>query len=91
VIPGQTFLSGFTIVPQWGWQGLLAGYGVSHTRNFFTGLLQSDRALEPDLLVTVAHEGHEGTMRCEPPRLRSDRVRQFAGAAVNLLFSFSPL
>jgi hypothetical protein len=54
-------------------------------------LLQSDRALEPDLLVTVAHEGHEGTMRCEPPRLRSDRVRQFAGAAVNLLFSFSPL
>jgi Surface antigen variable number repeat len=91
VIPGQTFLSGFTIVPQWGWQGLLAGYGVSHTRNFFTGLLQTDRALEPDLLVTVAHEGHEGTMRCEPPRLRSDRVRQFAGAAVNLLFSFSPL
>lgn len=91
LLPGQSFLSGFTIAPQWGWQGLLAGYGVSHTRNFFTGLLQTDRALEPDLLVTVAHEGHEGTMRCEPPRPRSDRARQIAGAAVNLMFSFSPL
>lgn len=91
MMPGQALLSGYTIAPQWGWKGMVAGYGLSHARNFFTGLLQSERALEPDLLVTVSHEGREGTMRCEPRRPRLDRERDTAGAVVNVLFSFSPL
>jgi hypothetical protein len=91
VLPGQGLLSGFTIAPQLGWQGMLAGYGVSQTRTLLAGLLQTDRALTPDLLVAVSHDGHEGTLRCEPPNARFERLRQVANAAVNVLFSFSPL
>src|SRR5579883_219233 len=90
LIPGQRWLSGFTIAPQFGWQGMLAGYGVSQTRNLLEGVLQSDRALTPDLPVTVSHEGHEGTLRCEAPKPRLGRVRQIAGMAVSVAFSFSP-
>jgi hypothetical protein len=91
LLPGQRWLSGFAISPQLGWQGMLAGYGVSQTRNWVQGTLQTDRALTPDLLVTVAHDGHEGTLRCEPPKARFDRARQLGGIAANLLFSFAPL
>jgi len=91
LLPGQRLLSGFAISPQLGWQGMLAGYGVSQTRNFLQGILQTDRALMPDLLVTVVHDGREGTLRCEPPKPRLDRMRQIGGTAVNVLFSFAPL
>ena len=91
LLPGQWLLSGFTITPQLGWQGMLAGYGMSQTRNLLAGLLKTDRASTPELLVTVSHDGSEGSMRCEPPRPRFDRMRQIAGAAANVLFSFSPL
>jgi hypothetical protein len=90
-LPGQGGLSGFTIAPQLGWRGMLAGYGVSQTRNLLTGLLQTDRALTPDLLVTVSHDGREGTLRCEPPKARFDWVRPVAAAGVTVLFSFAPL
>jgi outer membrane protein insertion porin family len=90
LLPGQPFLSGFAIAPGLGWQGMLAGYGVSQTRNLLQGLLQTDRAVTPDLLVTVTRQGREGTLRCEPPQVRLDRVRQMAGLGVNALFSFSP-
>ena len=91
LLPGQALLSGFTIAPQLGWQGMVAGYGVSQTRTRLLGWLQSGRVPTPDLLVTIAHDGHEGTLRCEPPKARFERVRQIAGAAVNVLSSFSPL
>lgn len=91
LLPGQRLLSGFAISPQLGWQGMLAGYGVSQTRNFLEGILQTDRALTPDLLVTVVHDGREGILRCEPPKPRLNRVRQVGGTAVNVLFSFAPL
>src|SRR5262249_17798121 len=32
LLPGQRFLSGFSITPQFGWQGILLGYGISQTR-----------------------------------------------------------
>ncbi|HLK51171.1 MAG TPA: POTRA domain-containing protein [Bryobacteraceae bacterium] len=91
ILPGQRLLSGFTIAPQLGWQGMLAGYAASQTRAFLAGLLQTEPGLTPDLLLTVSHEEHGGTLRCEPPKPRFDRMRQIAAAAVNLLFSFSPL
>lgn len=91
LLPGDRLLSGFAITPQFGWQGMLAGYGMSQTRSFLHGLLGTDRARAPELPVTVAHEGREGVMSCSPPRPRFDRVRRVAGAAINVLFSFSPL
>ncbi len=91
LLPGQRFLSGFSIAPQLGWQGMLAGYGMSQTRTFLQSRLQTDSAFAPDLLVTVAHNGREGTLRCEPAKGRFDRLRQIAGVGTNLLLSFSPL
>lgn len=90
LIPGQRWLSGFTIAPQFGWEGIVAGYAVSQLHTLVQGALQTDRALMPALPVTVAHDGHEGTLPCEPPRAPFDRVRQASDTAVNLLFSFVP-
>jgi len=91
LLPGERLLSGFAITPQFGWQGMVAGYGMSQTRSFLHGILGTDRARAPALSVTVSHEGREGVMSCEAPKPRFDRIRQIAGAGVNVLFSFSPL
>ena len=91
LLSGQPLVSGFSIAPRLGWQGMLAGYGASQTRSVLSRLLETGRDLTPGLLVTVSHDGREGTLRCEPPRARFDRVRAIAGSAVNVLFSFSPL
>jgi hypothetical protein len=45
----------------------------------------------PDLLVAISHNGHEGTMRCEAPGARLDRMKRVAGLAVNLTLSLAPL
>ncbi|HEY1240646.1 MAG TPA: POTRA domain-containing protein [Bryobacteraceae bacterium] len=91
LLPGDRLLSGFAITPQYGWQGMVAGYGMSQTRNFLHGILGTDRVREPALAVTVSHEGREGVMSCEALRPRFDRIRQVATPAVNVLFSFSPI
>jgi outer membrane protein insertion porin family len=91
LLPGQRFLSGFSIAPQFGWQGMLAGYGMSQTRNLLEGVLKTDRRLTPELPVTVSHDNRQSAMSCEPPKPRFYGMRQAAGAAVDVLFSFAPL
>jgi hypothetical protein len=95
VLPGQKLLSGFTIAPQLGWQAMLLGYGVSHARDLFGGMLEGERAITPTLPVTVARAGDstaasEGMMYCELPKTPWDRVRQVSGITMNLLFSLTP-
>lgn len=91
-LPGQRFLSGFSIAPQLGWQGMAAGYGLSQSRDLLGGLLQSEHDLTPPLEVTVARPGRpDGMMYCELPKTVLDRFRQAGNFAVNLLFAFSPL
>jgi len=97
LLPGQRFLSGFVLTPQFGWKGTLTGYGVSQTHDLLGALFQSDRAYTPGLTVTIAHAGAdgphkspEGAMYCELPKAKLEWVRQVSGAAVNLLFSFMP-
>jgi hypothetical protein len=95
VLPGQKLLSGFTIAPQLGWQAMLLGYGVSHARDMFGGLLEGERAITPTLPVTVARAGEsngasEGMMYCELPKTPWDRVRQVTGITMNLVFSMTP-
>jgi hypothetical protein len=95
VLPGQKLLSGFTIAPQYGWQAMLLGYGVSHARDMFGGLLEGERAITPPLPVNVTRAGestaaYEGTLTCELPKTPWDRVRQVTGVTMNLLFSLTP-
>ena len=90
-LPGQTFLSGFTIVPQFGWQGLVASYGVSQTRTLLSPLFQSKRDFQPDLSVTIEHRGSEqpeGMMYCSMPKTKLDWAKQIGGMAFNLATSF---
>jgi outer membrane protein insertion porin family len=90
LLPGQRFLSGVTIAPQLGWQGMLLGYAVGQSRDLFRGLFQSDRGLTPDLPVTVVSGGREGTMVCTPPKTGWDWARQIGGIVTNVGFSFLP-
>jgi len=91
LLPGQTFLSGMTIAPQLGWQGMLFGYGVSQVRSLTRGLFESDRSITPPLPVTIVNGRNEGTMLCEPAKTKVDWVKQISGTVVNLGFSFFPI
>jgi hypothetical protein len=91
VLPGGQFLSGFTIAPQLGWQGMLAGYGMSQTRGLLRRVFESPRALTTVLPVTIAREGSDvGIMNCAVPKTKLDRVRQIGETATNLLFAMAP-
>jgi outer membrane protein assembly factor BamA len=89
-LPGQPFVSGFAVTPQFGWQGLAAGYGVSQARSFLSPHFQSRRDLQPALPLTIQHADSEGTMYCEMPGTKLDWARRAAGIAFNLAFSLMP-
>jgi outer membrane protein insertion porin family len=96
-LAGQPFLSGFTIAPQLGWEGILAGYGISKARNLFGGIFEGSRSYTPGLSVGITHlsagrpgDLHEGTLYCEPPKTKLDWLRQIGGISTNVLFAFSP-
>jgi outer membrane protein insertion porin family len=97
LLPGQRFVSGFTIAPQLGWQGLLASYGISQTRSLLSPLLESDRTYTPALSVTIARPGpggpadrREGVMYCEAPKTTLDWAKQIGGTATRFAFAFVP-
>ena len=97
LLPGQTFLSGFTLVPQAGWKGMLIGYGASQTRGFLNGAFESEHSYAPGLPVAVAHAATgdasgipDGTLYCKPPVTPLDRTRMVGGLATRLAFSFLP-
>jgi hypothetical protein len=90
-IPGQTFLSGVDIVPQFGWQGMLFMYGVSQVRSLARPLFDSDRSITPPLPVTIVNGRNEGTMVCDPPKTTGDWVKQIGGTIFNVGLSFFPI
>jgi outer membrane protein assembly factor BamA len=90
-IPGQTFLSGVDIVPQFGWQGMLFTYGASQVRSLMRPIFESDRSLTPPLPVTIVNGRNEGSMVCDPPKTTGDWVKQIGGTIFNLGFSFFPI
>src|SRR5207244_2102477 len=95
LLPGQNFHSGFTLAPQFGWKGMLAGYGLSHTHEFLGGLFQSERSFTPGLPVTITHVGaderpREDRMFCELPKTKKEWGLQIGGIGLNLFFSFMP-
>lgn len=95
LLPGQPFVSGYTIAPQLGWQGMLLGYGMSQARGLLGGVLESERSLTPPLEVKVTRgKGPdapvEGILYCEMPATALDRLRQVGSVATGLLFAFTP-
>lgn len=95
-LPGEPFLSGFTIAPQLGWVGMAEGYGLSKARWLLGGLFKTGASAEPALPVSIVHAAAEGqaeeppaTLYCEVPKPRMDMVRRAGGLATGLLFSFA--
>jgi hypothetical protein len=74
-LPGQAWLSGFTVSPQLGWQGFLLSYGTRHLYAGARGALAGGFG-EPPLAVPVERigfgkESSSGDyFLCEPPRSR---------------------
>lgn len=91
LLPGQTLLSGVTIAPQLGWQGMLLGYGASQLRNLTRGIFDSDRGLTPPLPVTIISGQNQGTMMCVPRKTGVDWIKQISGTVINVGFSFFPI
>lgn len=94
-LPGQTFLSGFTITPQFRWQGPVASYGISQVRTLVSPLFQSKRDFETGLIVNVERTevdmpGGGSAMACPLSKTKLDWVRQISRVALNLAFSVVP-
>jgi hypothetical protein len=73
-LPGQAWLSGFSLSPQLGRQGSLATYGLIHLDQTVRSVLLPDRLPAPPLEVPIEPAGGAATLAtltCEarPPRL----------------------
>jgi len=83
--PGEGWKSGFSIVPQLGWQASAILYATSQIQHRLLPLLSGDRGLVPELPVTVEGPNTTGTMVCEPPAPRFMPLRTAASFGVRLL------
>lgn len=96
-LPGETLLSGFSIAPQLGWQGVAMGYGISKIRGLVGNALGRDRYETPVLPVAIVHadegapeDGRGGMLYCEEPKSKLDMARRIGGTATSLMFAFVP-
>jgi len=89
--PGNSWLSGFTIAPQRGWQFSAMSYGAAQLRERLTPLLAGDRELVADLPVTIETRSGERTMLCEPPKMRFTVLRNAAGFGLQVLTAIPSL
>ncbi len=87
--PGEGWKSGFTIIPQLGWQYMVLGYGVAQLEHRAIPALQGDRGLEPELPVTVETPASRTTMFCEPPAPRFSPARNALAMALRFIGSIA--
>ncbi len=95
-LPGQRWLSGFTISPQMGLQSMLLGYGMSQAHVTFRGLLHADGIEVPSLVVPVqwispARPAKAGALLCEPPKSKWTTLRRIAATANEMMLGAGPL
>ena len=83
--PGEGWKSGFSIVPQLGWQATALLYATTQIQHRLLPLLAGDRGLVPDLEVAVEGPNTTGTMLCEPPAPRLMPLRNVASLGVRFL------
>jgi hypothetical protein len=94
-LPGQGLLSGFSIAPQLGWQGMLAGYGITQGRQGLRALLGSDTPAVPELVVPVERAGPSqttpaGFILCKTPKGRWHWLKVAGTVAGDLLLAARP-
>jgi outer membrane protein assembly factor BamA len=89
--PGEGWKSGWSIIPQLGWQYMVMGYGVSQLEHRLTPLLRGESSLETELPVTVEAPSSQTTMFCQPPPPRFSAVRNVLAMAVGFVGSMAGL
>lgn len=89
--PGEGWKSGFMIVPQLGWEYMVAGYGVAQLQHRLVPILRGDRGLEPELPVTVETPTSRTTMFCDPPAPRFSAVRNALAIGLGFIGSMAGL
>jgi hypothetical protein len=94
-LPGQRWLSGFTVSPQLGLQSMLAGYAMSQAHVTVRGLLRSGGIETPPIVVPVqwispARPAKAGALLCEPPKSRWATLRRIGSAANEMVLGAGP-
>jgi len=82
--PAAGWQSGFSIIPQLGWQFSAMSYGVTQVQHRLLPVLQGDRGLEGDLPVIVQTPTQQTAMYCEPPAPRFSYLRNMASMVLRL-------
>jgi Surface antigen variable number repeat len=82
-LPGDSFRSGFVIIPQLGWQGSLIASGGLQLQGRLLPLLTPSRGLTPDLAVGVEGDVN-GAILCQAPKPRVYWLRTAASFAVRI-------
>jgi hypothetical protein len=82
-LPGDSWRSGFAIVPQMGWQGSLMLTGAAQLQGRMLPVLTPNRGLTPELAVVVEGDAN-GTILCDAPKPRAHVLRSVAALAVRL-------
>ncbi len=89
--PGEGWKSGFSIIPQLGWEYMVMGYGVTQISHRLIPVLEGDRGLEPQIPVTVDTPSSRTTMFCQPPAPRFFAVREILAMGLRFASSMSGL
>lgn len=89
--PGEGWKSGFSIIPQLGWEYMVMGYGASQLSHRLIPVLEGDHGLEPEIPVTVDTPSSRTTMFCEPPNPRLWPVREALVMGLHFIGSMAGL
>lgn len=80
-LPGDSWRSGFAVLPQLGWQGSIIGTATAQMQGRLLPVLNGTPGLTPPLVVAV--EGSvNGAILCEPPQPRMRVLRGAAALAI---------
>lgn len=83
--PGEGWLSGFSYMPQLGWQYSALGYLTSQIEHRAIPLLDGSRHQVPELVVSFDTEHSSGPMFCAPPKPRLNTVRRIGALGLEFM------
>jgi hypothetical protein len=93
-LPGQPWLSGFTIAPQLGWNYTLSSYAMSQAHRGIRSLLHAESVDIPSLAVPVqwispARPAKAGGIYCKPQKTTWTRLLRVAAMANDMVLGAS--
>jgi outer membrane protein insertion porin family len=90
-LPANGWLSGFSIAPQLGWRASVLSYATTQIQQRTLPVLAGDRALDPELTLSMGRMDGEAPLYCEAPRPHLLWLRRGATLGVQFLGVLSVL